>query len=349
MILIILGYPTMLIRPDLADEEIVRCLRDAYGLNVDKISFLPLGADLNTVIYCITTSSQTDYFLKLRRGEFIDAAVTVPKYLADLVIKQVIPPLVTEAGRLWASLASFKAILYPYVEGRNGMEVKLSDQQWIEFGATMKKFHSADIPPTITSGVQRETFPSKWRETVKTFLGRIEDEVFGEPVAEEMALFLKSKSREILKLVRCAENLARLLQKQPLDYVLCHADIHGWNLLIDKEGALYVVDWDTLIFAPKERDLMFIGAGIGDSGRTPLEEEVLFYKGYGQININQAAIAYYRYERVIEDIGVYCEQIFLSDEGGEDRIRSFEYLQSNFLPNGTIERACQSDKALTAI
>ncbi len=105
---------------------------------------------------------------------------------------------------------------------------------------------------------------------------------------------------------------------------MCHADIHGWNLLIDKEGALFVVDWDTVIFAPKERDLMFVGAGIGDSGRTPLEEEALFYQGYGHTNINQAGIAYYRYERVIEDIGVYCEQIFLSDEGEGDRIQSFE-------------------------
>ncbi len=35
--------------------------------------------------------------------------------------------------------------------------------------------------------------------------------------------------------------------------------------MIDKEEALYIVDWDTLIFAPKERELMFIGAGIWDT------------------------------------------------------------------------------------
>jgi hypothetical protein len=51
------------------------------------------------------------------------------------------------------------------------------------------------------------------------------------------------------------------------------------------------------------------------------------------------------FERIIQDIGEYCEHIFLSDEGGEDRIQSFEYLQSNFLPGGTIERACQLDKS----
>jgi spectinomycin phosphotransferase len=90
--------------------------------------------------------------------------------------------------------------------------------------------------------------------------------------------------------------------------------------------------------------LMFIGSGLGDSGYTPQEEEAHFYKGYGQTKINPMAIAYYRYERIIEDIAVYGEQLLLSDEGGEDRKQSLINLISNYLPNGTIERAYQSDE-----
>ena len=277
----------MLTAPNLKDEEIIACLRDAYGLTVKSISFLPLGADFNTAVYRITTSNQTDYFLKLRSGKFLEASVSVPKYLADLGIKQVIPPLATKTEQLWTSLASFKAILYPYVEGRNGVDTKPSEDQWTQFGEAIKKLHSTDIPASITKDVPRETFSSKWRETVKAFLIRIESEVFEEPVAVKMSLFLKSKSSEILKLVERAEELAITIQKRPLDYVLCHADMHGWNLFVDKENALYIVDWDTLIFAPKERDLMFIGAGIWDSGLTAAEEESLFYQGYGQTKINK--------------------------------------------------------------
>jgi spectinomycin phosphotransferase len=69
----------MLIKPDLKDETITECFKDAYGLDVAAISFLPLGADFNTAVYRITTSSQVDYFLKLRRGEFIDASVSASK------------------------------------------------------------------------------------------------------------------------------------------------------------------------------------------------------------------------------------------------------------------------------
>lgn len=332
----------MLIKPDVKDEEIIACLRDAYGLTVEKITFLPLGADFNTAVYRVTTTDGADHFLKLRSGEFLEASVSVPKYLADLGIKQVIPPLTTRTGQLSTNLSAFKAILYPYVEGRNGVEAKLSDQQWIQFGETIKKLHSTDIPISITKDIPRETFSSQWRETVKAFLLRIENEVFKEPVAVKMALFLKSKSSEILKLVERAEALAIMIQKQPLDYVLCHADIHVWNLIVDEEAALYIVDWDMLIFAPVERDLMFIGAGIWDSGLTSAEEESLFYQGYDQTTINKDVLCYYRFARIIQDIGDYCEYIFLSDEGGEDRMRCFEALQPVFLPNGAIERAYDS-------
>ncbi|MBL3285104.1 Phosphotransferase family protein [Rickettsiales endosymbiont of Paramecium tredecaurelia] len=333
----------MLIKPNLKNEEIIACLRDAYGLTIEKVVFLPLGADFNTAVYRVTTTDGADHFLKLGSGGFLEASVSVPKYLADLDIKQVIPPLATKTGQLWAGLASFKAILYPYVEGRNGVETKLSEDHWFQFGAAIKKLHSTDISASITKDVSRETFSSKWRETVKAFLVRIESEVFEEPVAVKMALLLKSKRCEILKLVERAEELAFAIQKQPIDYVLCHADMHGWNLFVDKENALYIVDWDTLIFAPVERDLMFIGAGIWVSSLTAAEEESLFYQGYGQTKINQDAMAYYRFERIIQDIGDYCEYIFLSDEGGDNRMQCFEYLKSNFVPKGTIERAYQAD------
>jgi len=165
----------MLIKPNLKDEEIIACLRDAYGLTIDKVLFLPIGADFNTAVYRVTANDGTDYFLKLRSGKFLEASVSVPKYLTDLGIKQVIPPLATKTGQLWTGLALFKAILYPYVEGSNGVETKPSDDHWVQFGATVKKLHSADIPSSITQDVPRETFSSKWRETVKSFLGRFEN------------------------------------------------------------------------------------------------------------------------------------------------------------------------------
>ena len=335
----------MLKETELKDEQIVRCMRDEYGLSIEKISFLPLGADTNTSVYRAVTKDEINYFVKLKKGDFNEASVIIPNFLSALGIKQVIPALTTQTGHLWADLNSFKVILYPFVEGHPAFEDIMSNQQWFEYGAALKRFHNANIPTNMTSSIQKDNFSPRWRNMLKVFLELIEKEIFNEPVAIEVADFLKSKKDETLEIVKRAEHLAQMLLEQSPEFILSHGDIHGWNLLIDNSGALYIVDWDGLIFAPKERDLMFIGGGHGNSGYAPQEEETMFYQGYGQTNIDQTAMAYYRYERTIEDMVDDCDQILLSDRGGESRKELLEDIKSMFLPNGKIEMAYQSDKA----
>ena len=89
---------------------------------------------------------------------------------------------------------------------------------------------------------------------------------------------------------------------------------------------------------------MYAGGGLMGNRRTPQQEEALFYRGYGRVQIDPRALAYYRYERIVQDIAVYCEQLLLTDKGGPDREQSLRYLMSNFLPNSTIEIAYKSDR-----
>jgi len=336
----------MLEKPDLKDGKIIACLQNEYGLRVVQVAFLPLGADQNTAVYRVVAEDETPYFVKLRRGVFDEAAVALPKFLSDQGIVQIIAPLATKTGQLWASLDAFKLILYPFVEGHNGYEVDLSDRHWGDFGAALKSIHTVVAPPALIRCIQQETYSPQWREIVKTFLERVEVDAFDDPVAVELAAFLKARRDEILDLVRRAERLAQALQARSPKLILCHSDIHAGNILIDANDAFYIVDWDNPILAPKERDLMFIGGGQGFAGHTAQEEETLFYRGYGQTQIDPIALAYYRYERIIQDIAAFCEQLLLTNEGGEDREQSLQYLKSNFLPNGTIEIAYESDKML---
>ena len=90
---------------------------------------------------------------------------------------------------------------------------------------------------------------------------------------------------------------------------------------------------------------MYIGGGLLASGRTPQDEERLFYRTYGQTKTDPVIMAYYRYDRIIQDIAIYCQQLLLSDDGGDDRAQSLHYLQSNFRPGGTIEIACRMNRA----
>ncbi|MCB9420499.1 MAG: phosphotransferase [Ardenticatenaceae bacterium] len=334
----------MLEKPDFPNAKIAACVRDVYGLPVAQVDFLPLGADGNTAVYRVT-SNQTNYFLKLRGGIFDETSVTLPQSLNAQGISQIIAPLATKSGQFWTNLEAYTVILYPFVEGRNGYEVNLSEHHWRELGAALKRVHTAVIPPSITSHIRRENYSAQWRESVKSSLALAAANEFADPVAAQAAELLRARQAEILELVGRTEKLAQVLPAQSPEFIVCHSDLHAGNILVDEgHDTFYIVDWDEPILALKERDLMAAGAGLMGGWRSPQEEEALFYEGYGTTAVNQAALAYYRYERIIQDIAIYCEELLLSDEGGADRAQSLYYLQSNFWPNGTIVVAYRADR-----
>jgi len=222
--------------------------------------------------------------------------------------------------------------------------VGLSDEHWREFGAALKQIHSVVLPPALAGRIQHETWSPRWREIVQAWLERIERRPFSEPVAVKVVALLRANRGEILDLVARTGRLAHTLQSGSPGSVLCHSDIHAGNLLITTGGALYIVDWDAPILAPREHDLMYVGGGLCGAGHTPAEEEALFYERYGPVEIDPVALAYYRYERIVQDIAAYCDQLLLSDEGGADREQSFRYLASNFQPGSVLEIAYRFDR-----
>jgi spectinomycin phosphotransferase len=337
----------LLEKPDIPDQLIISCLQVQYGLRVTELTFLPLGADVNTAVYRVVTYDGTAYFLKLRKG-FDEITVSVPLFLKAQGIQAIIIPFETESKKLWADFDDFKMILYPLIEGQDGFDMELTDHHRRSLGAALKGIHTAQVPAALKRLIPKETFSPQWRESVKTFQMQVENNAFDDPTAAKLVEFMNSKRDEITRLVERTEQLTSELQSKPLEFVLCHTDIHGGNILISDKDKLYIVDWDNPILAPKERDLMFIGGGIDEIWKSKREEAV-FYEGYRKTEINLSALAYYRYERVIEDLAVICEQLLLTDEGGADRERSYGWFTSNFEPGNTIEIAEKTDKLLTNI
>jgi spectinomycin phosphotransferase len=81
-------------------------------------------------------------------------------------------------------------------------------------------------------------------------------------------------------------------------------------------------------------------SGIQPGGR----EEQLFYQGYGSVVVDQKTLAYYRYERIIQDIAEFGKQLLLTTAGGEDREQSYQYFTSSFLPGGVVDAAHRTDQ-----
>ena len=117
----------MLEKPDLKDQLIASRLHEEYGLHASQVTFLPLGADVNTAVDRIVTEDETAYFLKLRKGAFDQLTVMIPQFLKSRGIPAIIAPLRTRSGQLWGNLDVYKMILYPFIQGKNGYQVTFSD------------------------------------------------------------------------------------------------------------------------------------------------------------------------------------------------------------------------------
>jgi spectinomycin phosphotransferase len=225
------------------------------------------------------------------------------------------------------------------------MERGLSDKQWTELGATLKRIHTTAPTPDLAGRMRRETFAPVGGPTIDAVNRLVEDGSYEGPAAHELATFWRSRQVDIQTVLRRATVLSRQLARKGLPLTLCHADIHTNNIMLDADGQVWIVDWDETVLAPKERDLMFVvGGGISRALVGPRDEE-LFRQGYGETGADPLTLTYYRYARAVEDIGAFGEQVFFRPDLGADSKRTaVEYFQSLFLPGNIVDLAIGSDE-----
>jgi len=334
-----------MVEQPLSNQHIIDCLNTDYGINATRLTFLPIGADMNASVYKAETHDQSSYFIKLKRGHHHDISATIIALLHDAGIQQIIPPIKTNDGQPIQHVDDFTLIVSPFIEGQDGFIRDLTDDQWVTLGKVMRQIHEIDVPPLIQLMVRREDYSPKWREAVRSLYAHIESELSIDEISSKLMMFMKNQAAVIHRLVDRAEQLGKQIQDQLPEFVLCHSDIHGGNVLMDGSDSIYMVDWDDPIMAPKERDLMFIGGGVANIWNSSHEEK-FFYNGYGKTEINMAILAYYRHERIVEDIAEYGQQLLLTSVGDQSRVESYKHFIAQFEPRGVVEIAFKTDENL---
>ena len=164
--------------------------------------------------------------------------------------------------------------------------------------------------------------------------------------AHRLADFWRGHEAEIFEFAERAVGLGQRLARRNLDDVLCHADLHTNNLIVAPSGELFVVDWDQPMLAPRERDLMFVlGGGIG-FGANP-EQEALFLEGYGSTEVDDMAMAYYRYEWLVSDVAAFAGMILYDGiSRGADGQNLVDLFIMQFAPGRLVEIAHRLDGAV---
>jgi spectinomycin phosphotransferase len=273
----------------------------------------------------------------------------VPRYLHDHGIARVVAPLPATAGTLWATVENYALILYPFVEGTTGLVHGMDPAQWMAYGAILRQIHATPVAPALAQLMRHETFVPAGAATVRDLAAHIGARSFDDPAARDLVAFWHDRQDTIRQVLEGAEDLGRRLAQAAPPIVLCHADIHTNNVLLDAGGALWIVDWDETVLAPKERDLMFaVGGGINRAVVGPRDEKLVL-QGYGAAAIDPLALSYYRYAWAVNDIGDYGAAIlFRPDLGPLTRRAAVGSFMTLFQPGRIVELALASDTGSVA-
>lgn len=295
------------------NTSIIEDLKIYYGIEVSNLE--PLSSE----VYKVETRDGKTFFLKLNPSHFNPDIFNL---LASY--REVVHPIMTLGGKFFQQAGESTYLLYPFIEGQDGINRALSNEQWIKLGQVLKKIHQIEIPSHIQ--IRQEDFSPRWHEVVRSFLNIQGD--------APLLKFLRKNRLIIEYIVQRAEELKESAKSQKK--VLCHSDIYGGNIILDGES-LFIVDWDNPILAPKERDLLFISEGTSKFWNMPIETK-LFYQGYGQIE--DKVLSYYRFEQIVQDIAVFSHAI-LSES--QDKTEIYKQFLDMFAENGVIEIAFKYD------
>jgi spectinomycin phosphotransferase len=327
-------------RPDLSEEALAAALRVHYSIDAVSVGFLLGGEDASAWAYRVETGQEgSRYFVKVREANGSrDVAAAVSRFLYERGVPHVVAPVRSNASSPTVREGEFSFTVYPFIDGRTGVEAGLDERHWWALGNLVQRLHASSLPPDLSKQLATETYRPAEIDVVRQIDRAVSGRSFAGTVAQ-VAAFWTAHRAEILALVERTEELGRLVERLSLPLVLCHADLHTWNVMIDGDGELWLIDWDEVVRAPKERDLMFVVGGIG-AGLVDPHETASFFEGYGDTAVDPLALSYYRHAWAVQDIGGYGARIFFAPSlGDESRSDAARILMGLFDPGEIVELA----------
>jgi len=301
-------------------EKVRRWVREDFGLDVVELSPVAHGADIAAQVWKATTATNT-YAVKWSAAG-TNTGHQAAAFLADSGLPGIPEMIRTTDSGLWSVHAKKRLTVTPWIDGVRAAETGLTNDQWTEYGVLLRRVHDAEPTFRLRDALpQRSHIDAKLPAIADKLRTRLATQAPEDEIEEELGAVWKDHE----------DTIEYLLTARPPEprgpRVICHGDPHLGNVLVDDR--LHLIDWDDVILAPREQDLMFMLGGMGDVGPTRPEHLEAFLTGYGPHVIDDDAVRYYRHVRAYEDVITWSDQAIT----GPDRPDALQ-ITKGILTNG---------------
>ena len=309
---------------------VVDALRRGWGFDVDAAEYAAVGAGSyhwevtdKTGLHRFVTVDDLDQkawlgdtrdvaFDGLRRA--FDTSVA----LRDGGLHFVVAPLTTREGESLRRLDSrYTIALFPFVEGESGQFGYYGDDDdgrraVVAMLAELHQSFAAGASAIRTTGLD---LPG--RHHLEAALLELNETWTGGPLSEPARDAVRDSASELAELLTLADQLSADAQQRAGGWVVTHGEPHAANVMRSSAGR-FLVDWDTVALAPRERDLwMLVAEGTGDAD--------LYVRATGT-KIDEAALDFFRLTWDLKDLAEYLNVLRSPHRENDDTVRQYRSL-----------------------
>jgi hypothetical protein len=255
----------------------------------------------------------TEGFRRLR------AALSAATDLRDCGRTFVVAPVPARDGEPLARVGSqFGVAVYPFVDGQSF--------GWAEFSSPGHRMAVLDMvaathtaPPAARRRAPADDFRVPHRDGLEAACQPGGDAHGQGPYARPAARLIQQHAAPIRRLLDRYDHLAAAACAQPSPAVLTHGEPHPGNTMLTADGWV-LIDWDTALAAPPERDLWSLDPGDGSI--------LDAYAGLTGVTPQSPMLDLYRLRWDIADIAIDVSRFRRPHTGSAEDDESFGLLSS---------------------
>lgn len=304
----------------LSDADIVTVLQERWGIEVSCVEYAAVGFGSH---HWRATTSSGDWFvtvddLTTKDRDRLVAALSTAGHLRRYGFEFVVGPVAASDGRVVVDLTDRYAVaVYPMLDGRtysygNYTEAAHRD----EVVRHLASLHRA--PASCRRWAHAETFEIHRRRELDLARSELHLPWESGPFAEPARRLLGQHDREVERLNETYDALVTEVRERCARFVLTHGEPHPANTISTDHGVV-LVDWDTTLIAPPERDLWDL---VGDDAAV-----IDQYERLTGVGVDRQAIELYRLAWDLSEIAIYVSDFRQPHELTQDMSEAWNNLQ----------------------